>query len=88
MEKREVLQVSLNALRFLGEHDILPHSDRRKSAEAVATASQKLQECLRAPARTPVTLTQVVTVATGVRSAVQTLDKDDFPRLSYRYNTV
>jgi len=36
-----------------------------------------LQECVRAPALpvcTPVTLTHVVTVATGVRSAVQNLD--------------
>jgi len=36
-----------------------------------------LQECVRAPALpvcTPVTLTHVVTVATGVRSAVHNLD--------------
>ena len=39
--------------------------------------SAALQECVRAPALpvcTPVTLTHVVTVATGVRSAVQNLD--------------
>ena len=33
-----------------------------------------LQECVRAPAFPPVTLTHVVTVATGVLSAVQILD--------------
>ena len=39
--------------------------------------SAALQECVRAlalPVCTPVTLTHVVTVATGVRSAVQNLD--------------
>ena len=39
--------------------------------------SAALQECVRAPALpvcTPVTLTHIVAVATGVRSAVQNLD--------------